>query len=211
MTHTLHRRGCAEDLREDYIVLITPAVGINHVDSAEKLRSILDKVFELGPNNIGSYETGTIYSGASLDEIKRQLSETPRVRCCFDDKEKVKDLLKFLVEKDFGLSVTVSGLMEEVFDLSKELNIKPHSANISLGIHGRVDSLPDPAVLDLVSLCGHGMVTASLVGKMIDDIKAKNISVDDAAELLARPCVCGIFNTSLAKKMLHKAASASIS
>jgi len=29
MTHTLHRRGCIEDLHEDFVMLIMPARGFN--------------------------------------------------------------------------------------------------------------------------------------------------------------------------------------
>jgi hypothetical protein len=38
---------------------------------------------------------------------------------------------------NLGLSVTVSGLIEEIFDICKELGIKPHSINLSLGVWGK--------------------------------------------------------------------------
>ena len=41
MTHSLHRRGAPETLENDYVLLVTPAVGINHVGSKEKLQKIL--------------------------------------------------------------------------------------------------------------------------------------------------------------------------
>lgn len=61
MTHSLHRKGTKENLAKDFVVLVTPAVRINHEGSKEKLIAILNKILELQPTNIGSYETGTIY------------------------------------------------------------------------------------------------------------------------------------------------------
>ena len=37
MTHSLHRTGTCASLKNDYVILITPAVGVNHYDSKEKL------------------------------------------------------------------------------------------------------------------------------------------------------------------------------
>lgn len=204
MTHSLHRLGTCENLQNDYVILVTPAVGVNHENSQDKLRDILDKIFELGPNNIGSYETGTVYSGATIEDIKAQLSETPRVRCCFSDKEKVKKLVKYIKENDFGLSVTLSGLTDEVLKLSQELGIKPHSINLSLGIYGKTKKLPPEEVLEFVTMCGHGMISKNLVAKLIEDVRQGKKSIEKAAEIMAKPCVCGIFNTERAKKLLEK-------
>jgi DNA polymerase elongation subunit (family B) len=204
MTHSLHRTGTPESLREDYVVLVTPAVGINNQGSQDKLREILDFIFELGPTNIGSYETGTIFSGATIEEIKAKLSETPRVRVCFSSKEKVKRLIQFIKERDYGLSVTVSGLIDEIQDMANELGIKPHSVNLSLGVHGKVEDLPSPEVLEFVTMCGHGMISASLVEKLIEGVKEGRYTPEKAAEEMARPCVCGIFNTERAAKLLAK-------
>ncbi|BCV24816.1 hypothetical protein [Gelria sp. Kuro-4] len=204
MTHSLHRTGTPESLREDYVVLVTPAVGINNQGSQDKLREILDFIFDLGPTNIGSYETGTIFSGATIEEIKAKLSETPRVRVCFSSKEKVKHLIQFIKERDYGLSVTVSGLIDEVQGMARELGIKPHSVNLSLGVHGKVEDLPSPEVLEFITMCGHGMISASLVKKLIEGVKEGRYTPEKAAEEMARPCVCGIFNTERAAKLLAK-------
>jgi len=204
MTHSLHRKGIPEELIFDFVVLVTPAVGINHYDSKEKLCKILDKILELNPNNIGSYETGTIYTGATIDEIKRQLTETPRVRCCFDNVQKVKLLLQFLKKEDFGLSVTISGLQREILEMAKDLAIEAHSVNLSLGVFGKTENLPNSEIVDFVSLCGHGMVSSSLVKGLIEDVKNRKRNPKEAAEQMAKPCVCGIFNTTLAEIMLKK-------
>ncbi|BCV25259.1 hypothetical protein [Gelria sp. Kuro-4] len=210
MTHSLHRLGSPESLKNDFVLLVTPAVGINNVGSQEKLREILDYIFELGPTNIGSYETGTIFSGATLEEIKAKLSETPRVRVCFSSSEKVKKLVQFIKEKDYGLSVTISGLITEINDIARSLDIKPHSINLSLGIYGKTADLPGPEVLEFVTMCGHGMISRELVERLIADVKAGRRTPENAAKEMARPCVCGIFNTDRAIQLLQKYAPTSI-
>jgi hypothetical protein len=193
-----------ESLKNDFVILVTPAVGINHQDAGPKLRRILDIITEVGPINLGSYETGTIYTGVTVEEIKASMPETPRVRCAFSSKEKILEVVRRIKEEDFGLSVTVSGLNEEVLDIAKQLGIKPHSINYSLGIFGRTDLLPAEEVLEFVTMCGHGMISQHLVVKLIEDVRRGKKSIKEAAILMAQPCVCGIFNTERAEELLKK-------
>ena len=204
MSHSLHRRGSVCSLKNDFVILVTPAVGINHENSGPKLWKILDIISEAGPNNIGSYETGTIYTGVTLEEIKESMPETPRVRCCFDSREKIFEVLKQIKELDPGLSVTVSGLSEDVLEMARELDIRPHSVNYSLGVHGRVDLLPPEEILEILTMCGHGMISRSLVAKAVDQVKKGIKTPRQAAVMVAQPCVCGIFNVTRAEKLFEK-------
>ena len=204
MSHSLHRRGSACSLKDDFVILVTPAVNINHKDSGPKLWKILDIVTEAGPNNIGSYETGTIYTGVTIDDIRNNMPETPRVRCCFDSKEKMFEVLKRIKEEEFGLSITVSGLNDDILDMCQELDIKPHSVNYSLGIHGATEKLPPEEVLEILTMCGHGMISKDLVAKAIEQVKRGKKTPHEAAVMVAQPCVCGIFNVSRAEKLFSK-------
>lgn len=204
MSHSLHRRGSVCSLKNDFVILVTPAVGINHENSGPKLWKILDIISEVGPNNIGSYETGTVYSGVTLEEIRESMPETPRVRCCFDSREKMFETLKRIKELDAGLSVTVSGLSEEILEMAEELGIKPHSINYSLGVHGRVDLLPPEEILEILTMCGHGMISRNLVAKAVDEVRSGKKTPRDAAVMVAQPCVCGIFNVTRAEKLFEK-------
>lgn len=207
MTHSLHRVGNTSNLKEDFVILVTPSKDINHKGSKEKLNKILDKIFELKPNNIGSYETGTIYSGATIEQIKERFSEVPRVRCSFDSKEKVVELLTFMRHHDFGLSVTLSGLIDETLDICNFLNIKPHSAHLSLGVYGNKEQLPSNQVLEFLTMCGHGMISKDLVIESIEKVKNGTLTPKNAAERLAKPCICGIFNTHRAQKLFETIAN----
>ncbi len=204
MTHSLHRRGSACSLKDDFVILVTPAVNVNHVGSGPKLWKVLDIITEVGPNNIGSYETGTIYTGATIEEIRGNMPETPRVRCCFDSKEKMLEVVRRIKEEDLGLSVVLSGLNEDILDMCQELDIKPHSVNYSLGVHGATELLPPEEVLELITMCGHGMISKDLVVKAIEEVKKGKKSPYDAAVMVGQPCVCGIFNVSRAEKLLSK-------
>jgi hypothetical protein len=197
MSHSLHRRGSACSLKDDF-------VNINHKDSGPKLWKILDIVTEAGPNNIGSYETGTIYTGVTIDDIRNNMPETPRVRCCFDSKEKMFEVLKRIKEEELGLSITVSGLNDDILDMCQELDIKPHSVNYSLGIHGATEKLPPEEVLEILTMCGHGMISKDLVAKAIEQVKRGKKTPHEAAVMVAQPCVCGIFNVSRAEKLFSK-------
>ncbi|KJS23657.1 MAG: hypothetical protein VR72_00690 [Clostridiaceae bacterium BRH_c20a] len=204
MTHSLHRRGTEESLKDDYVLLVTSAYGFNHEGSKDKMRKVLDEVFELGPSNIGSYDTGTILSGVDIQEIRDALNDVPRVRCAFSSKEKMKQVLKRIKELDQGLSVTVSGLTEEVLDIAKELEIQPHCINLSLEIWGNVKELPSEEVLELVTMCGHGLISSGLVEDCIEKIKKGRMTAKDAAVKISHPCVCGIYNPDRAEKLLEK-------
>jgi len=204
MTHSLHRKGSRDSLQNDYVVLITPAVNINHKDSKNKLMEILDIIKEIGPVNIGSYDCGNIFTGATVEKIQNSLSETPRVRCVFDSYEKVKNLVAELKKREYGLSVTISGLIDNIMLLSRENDIKPHSINLSIGVYGRVENLPDESVLHIVTMCGHGMVSERLVKKAVERVEKGIWDVEKAAQEITKPCHCGIFNVERAKQIINK-------
>jgi hypothetical protein len=75
----------------------------------------------------------------------------------------------------------------------------------SLGFCGRVDRLPDATVLELATMCGHGMVSANFVKKMIDWVKENRRSSAEVARTMARFCSCGVFNISRAERILDEA------
>lgn len=204
MTHSLHRRGSSASLANDYVILVTPAVGFNDEGAPDKLREALEVVLEAEPANIGSYATGTVFAGATPEEIRQGLWEQPRVRCAFAGREQVKRVLEELKKKDLGLSVTVSGLTDEVLDLAREVGLKPHSINLSLGVWGNTAVLPSEDVLEFVTMCGHGLISRYLVEKAIDLVRRGRRTPEQAARMIAPPCVCGIFNPVRAAELFRK-------
>lgn len=187
-----------ESLRHDYLLLVTAASGINSANSKEKLRRVLDLVWEIGPINTGSNEVGTILSGVSVEEIKAGFTEVPRVRCVFDSEEKMREIIGRLIEMDLGISVTVSGPRAEVEKMCRDFGIKPHSANFSLDIWGRREKLPPEEILEFITMCGHGMISKALVVDTIERVKAGKMTPEEGAVRMGSPCVCGFFNPTRA-------------
>ena len=193
-----------ESLRHDYLLLVTAASGINSANSKEKLRRVLDLVWEIGPINTGSNEVGTILSGVSVEEIKAGFTEVPRVRCVFDSGEKMREIIGRLIEMDLGISVTVSGPRAEVEKMCRDFGIKPHSANFSLDIWGRREKLPPEEILEFITMCGHGMISKALVVDTIERVKAGKMTPEEGAVRMGSPCVCGFFNPTRAIMALEK-------
>ena len=193
-----------ESLRHDYLLLVTAASGINSANSKEKLRRVLDLVWEIGPINTGSNEVGTILSGVSVEEIKAGFTEVPRVRCVFDSEEKMREIIGRLIEMDLGISVTVSGPRAEVEKMCRDFGIKSHSANFSLDIWGRREKLPPEEILEFITMCGHGMISKALVVDTIERVKAGKMTPEEGAVRMGSPCVCGFFNPTRAIMALEK-------
>jgi hypothetical protein len=203
MTHSLHRRGSEESLQQDYVFLCTPAKGVNNKGALQKLIRILDILMEVGPSNIGFYGHGSLMSGVNIEEVKKSLRDTSRLRCCFDDKEKLEQVLRRVKSEDLGLSITVSGLISELNGMARELSLKPHTINISCGCFGKVERLPPTKILEISTMCGHGMISYSLVESIIKRLREATIGLDEATRQLGEPCTCGIFNPSRAHDILQ--------
>lgn len=82
---------------------------------------------------------------------------------CFDDRQKVVNVLKKLKEEDLGMSVVVTGLRDKVEDICHEVGLTPHSADLALGIFGDTSRLPDDETMCYTTMCGHAMISAGLV------------------------------------------------
>ena len=205
MTHSLHRQGSIQTLKDDYVVLARAARGINYEGDEPKLRRIAEIVFEEGPVNAGySAHNATMINGKWTKEVAMASQEsTHHFIACFDSREKVRRVLKRLKEEDLGISIVVSGLTDEVIAMAREVGLKPHTINLSLGIRGRKDLLAEPQVLELTTMCGHGLVAQKLVRKAVDDVRAGRRTAENAAEMVGAPCICGIVNITRAARLLE--------
>ena len=104
--------------------------------------------------------------------------------------------------------MVISGLYDEAESICSELGIAPpHTVEHSLGTHGRTDKLPDENTLEIVTMCGHAMVSPNLVPHLLGEIEAGKKTFEEAADILSERCDCGIFNPYRAVKILRKMAS----
>jgi len=201
MTHTLHRTGNLESIREDFPMLTHVARGFNDKDAGPRLKQIAQTMTKYTDLHFGDCKVGNKYTMDS-GEIMEKL--TVGCQVVFKDKESLIACMKELKKKDQGISIVVSGLFDEVFACCHQAGLKPPLIEFALGVHGNTKKLWPPEILDFVTMCGHGLVSGRLVKKMVQDIKKKKITAEKAAIKLAKPCLCGIFNPHRAAKLLRK-------
>lgn len=220
MTNTLHRFGAPETQRDDYIVFAMAAKGINEAGAAEKLKTFLQLALKRAPVNVGHGVKGGMYrpspnltplahwsrpDEADPETVVRGIDEPSTVAAVFDDPAKVEALLKDLKAADLGLSINISGLADEANACCKRAGITRHSIEYSLGFHGDLNQLPDRHVLELSTMCGHGMLSHNFARKMIDMVRENRRTPQQAAATMARFCTCGIFNLARAIRVLEQA------
>ncbi|MDR3590611.1 MAG: hypothetical protein P4N41_13240 [Negativicutes bacterium] len=203
MSHTLHRRGDGASLKNDFVLFAMSAKGINEADSNIKLKRFLEIVREYNPVNVGDMKTGNKFIAAE-DHIVDSTKDTSIVHGVFANREDLIRAMKALKDEDLGVSVIVSGLLEDVHECCREAGVNRHTCETSLGIWGNTGRLPEEEILRFTTMCGHGMVPFNLVRKMIEDVKVGRRSIRDAAEELAKPCQCGVFNPGRAAAMLEE-------
>lgn len=204
MTHSLHREGPEESLAKDYVILITPAIRVNDKGSGEKLRRSLKILREEGVTNIGDVEHGSILGDLDWDALESYMGDGKRIRASISDEEALTRILRRHREEDVGLSVTVSGLIKNVYEMSEEAGLKPHTINMALGVWGRTDLLPSDEVLQVTTMCGHHMISRYLVEDLFSKVRAGVISSKKAADSIGRLCVCGIFNQERCKEIFDE-------
>ena len=202
MTNTLHRRGGEEDLRRDFVLFCMPSRSITP-ELPEKLRLFTEIALRHGPVNANRLE-GRSVTAIDPARIEEELDEGICLHAVYDNVEAVAGAVRDLVEADLGLPINISGPLAEVQTCCRQAGITRHSVEQSLGTAGRVDRLPRPEVVELNSLCGHGLVGYNLIEAVFGYVRTARMSVEEAARLLARPCQCGCFNPTRASQILER-------
>jgi len=220
MTNTLHRFGAPETFQDDYIVFAMAARGINDVDAPAKLQEFLRLALRHHPLNLGNSLQGGLYQASSSltplvhwhredsvdpQELINGIDSCTTVAAVFDQPGNVEAFLVDLQKADLGISVNISSLTNEARACCQRAGIVRHSVSYSLGFHGDQTLLPDRHVLELSTMCGHGMVSHNLAKKMMDLVKEGRRTAQQAAICMARFCTCGVFNPSRAVRILEKA------
>ncbi|SHI25494.1 hypothetical protein [Desulfosporosinus lacus] len=111
------------------------------------------------------------------------------IQADFTDKEEVVKAVKELKVANLGIAVTVTGVDEQEY---------------SVGVRGKLSKLPEAEILEITTMCGHGMVSQHLARQTLLDMKRGILSPRQAAEHLATPCICGVFNPKRAQRLLEE-------
>jgi len=112
--------------------------------------------------------------------------------------------VKELKEADLGLSINISASLEKAQECARRAGLERHSVEYSLGFIGQVDRMADRQILEISSMCGHGMLSFSFVRKLLEWVKQGRRSPEQASATLARFCSCGIFNPTRACRLLEE-------
>jgi hypothetical protein len=201
MSHTLHRCGKHDDLKNDFVVFCMSAKTVNAKGSGPKMRKFFEILKKYPAVNFGDVKTGSRFN-SEWQTIHDGYKDQSVAHYVFSDAEVVGQILKELKEADLGLSVIVSGVFEKVGELCRQAGLPMHTVEYSGGVMGRTERLPKGPVLSITTMCGHGLVSANLVKKMATQVKKGKKSLPEAAAELAKPCMCGVFNAQRAERLL---------
>ena len=201
MSHTLHRCGKHDDLKNDFVVFCMSAKTVNAKGSGPKMRKFFEILKKYPAENFGDVKTGSRFN-SEWQTIHDGYKDQSVAHYVFSDAEVVGQILKELKEADLGLSVIVSGVFEKVGELCRQAGLPMHTVEYSGGVMGRTERLPKGPVLSITTMCGHGLVSANLVKKMATQVKKGQKNLPEAAAELAKPCMCGVFNAQRAERLL---------
>jgi len=222
MTNTLHRYGDAESLKNDFIVFVIPSRGYNDRDCVPKLRQFLRLALKYKPVNLGDGSRGGIFRPSKklnplahwfrkakpdFDEVVEKVLSPTTVAAVFDNREAVEQFVEELRRADLGVSINISARIDGAQQCCREAGLTRHSVEYSLGFMGRTDRLADRRVLELSTMCGHGMISFNFARKMIDYVKEGRRTPEQACGYLSRFCSCGIFNPTRARDLLEQCRS----
>lgn len=109
-------------------------------------------------------------------------------------------------ERALPISIVLSGLFDDVQECCRRTGSRGHTFLHSLGFFGKVEKLPAAEELEIITMCGHGLISAGRVRDGVEQIE-DGLAPGDAARHMARSCVCGIVNCQRAEKVLRRLAA----
>jgi hypothetical protein len=207
MTHANHRRGSRESLNSDYVILVRGPVKEN----PEKARRAVEILAEHNPVGVIKRRTGEPLrymrnwkEGLGLKELLDDPDPCIYLAGVYDKTKDVGELVKQLSEEELGFSVVVSGIFENTIDLCKKAGFNPHTANLSMETIGRTELLPEDRILELMTMCGHGLVGEPLSKHLINRVRKGKMTAEDAGLELGKQCVCNFYNPVRAAKIIEE-------
>jgi hypothetical protein len=199
MTHTLNRKGLSEARSGEEIVVLCMAQRKQKAEKAEAMQKLAHTVLKYKPDNFVGKPLGF-----DAESVEAMAPLTGVVTAVFTDKEVVWRLVEDIKSQRLGVSVVLSGLFKDVRDACKCTGLKEHTYHISLGIFGKTDHLPDENTLEITTQCGHSLVSPHLVDAAVKKIRKGKMTCEQAAQMLIKPCACGIGNPKRIEEILER-------
>ncbi|MBT4269447.1 MAG: hypothetical protein HOD85_35020 [Deltaproteobacteria bacterium] len=204
MTNTLHRKGSAEDLQKDFVIFALPKLGMLPVKEViGRLKRFSEICVRHDPLNMGKVDKMALRR-IDPTRLRAEMEDNIGLTATFDNIEAVASVVAELKQADLGISVNISGLLTSADECCQKAGMNRHSVEQSLGIFGQKGRLPQNEIVEINTLCGHGLVAFNLIRKIIDEIKLERMTPAQGALHLAKPCECGVFNIRRAQELLEK-------
>lgn len=202
MSHTVHRRGSEKSLACDYPIIALTAKGINRANAGKKMKEVLRILLKYQPANASQATLGSIFR-YTPEEMEDSVNDDAVVMGVFSDQAKLKAFLSELKERNIGISVVVSGLVDNVRDICSEVGLVCDSVNASAGTMGDLSKLPEEEILEITTMCGHAMISPGVVKETLFKVKTGRMTIAEASRSLASLCHCGIFNPERASSLIR--------
>ena len=201
MTNTLHRKGTEESLKHDFVVFALPKGRVP--DLVNKLKRFTRICLRHKPVNMSRLEEKA-HRRVNVRRIEQELENKIGLTATYDNLPALAAVITELKQADLGISINVSGLLEEVEQCCRKTGLQRHSTEQSLGVFGKTEMLPPWPIVEINSMCGHGLVSFNLIKKVVDEVKTERVTPEAGAFQLTKPCECGAFNPAQAKQLLEK-------
>ena len=236
MSHTSQRRGL-DPSRPGKELVVLAMVPTQYKDVAgirDAMGELAAKMLEHGPDNwisrnFTELAIPQLGNARSLVKALNGLSPTRAkylligkvaemssvITAVYTDTRKVANLIADLKgdwlarnrEKGYPISIVLSGLIDDVHGCCQKTGLTEHTYLHSLGFFGRVQDLPTEDELSLITMCGHGLIAVNRVRTLVKRIRDGEIAPKEAANDIAKPCVCGIVNRERAEEILRRLAA----
>jgi hypothetical protein len=205
MTHTIHRRGCRESLEGDYVVLVREYAQPEKTREAVKILAnhnpvgLIKRRREIPLRYMKNWT-----EGMNVNELVENPDPPKYVSGVYTKKGDVEGLVRDFVEAELGLPITISGVVDDVFDICEKTGTGPHTVMLSMETIGRTELLPDDKVLEITTMCGHGLVHQHLVKHLIGQVRKGRMTAEKAGLELGKQCICNSFNHIRAANLIEE-------
>ncbi|MBI4331477.1 MAG: 4Fe-4S binding protein [Chloroflexi bacterium] len=184
MTHSNHRQGTCANLANDFVIVARPWDSRNAEATLERYREI-----------------GFRHQPVNVPGVRSAMSPGHLV---YDSREKLAGFLRDIAPADLGVSITVSGLFDQVEECCRAAGLSPYVVNLSLGFWGNTVRLADRDILEITSMCGHGRVAPGMVRDLAGQVRQGRTACGQAARKMGKLCLCNIFNEVRAAGLLEE-------
>jgi hypothetical protein len=235
MSHTSQRRGLdpANPDEEIIVLAMIPKQHLQDVGIHEAMKTLAQKMMAHNPHQwlsrnfitldipqLGSKQTllrwmQWLRPEATRDMLFKAVAEQSNVLTAIYTKEEdvcglLRDLSGSWLQENrrrgTPVSIVLSGLFGDIDECCKRTGFRQHTYLYSLGCRGRVDRLPGDTELELMTMCGHGLIAGRRIQHLVEQIGKGEITAAQAAADVARPCVCGIVNQERAARIFRRLA-----